>query len=110
MIETKYGTIRVTYRRSKRKGRVHTIVNFIPRLSIKGVVSSFCFSKEGEPMETNGHDVVTVDVVNDSRDQFNKKDGRKKAIAMALAHSGDLLTKADRTEIWAELKEKIKIV
>jgi len=110
MIETKYGTIRVTYRRSKRKGRVHTIVNFIPRMSIKGVVSSFRFSKEGEPLESNGYDVVTVDVVNDSRDQFNKKDGRKKAIAMALHNAGSLLTKAQRTEIWAELKDTINIV
>ena len=108
MIETRHGTVRISYRKSRRPGRIHTIVNFIPKLSIYGVVESFRFSRDGEPLETNGYDVATADVANDSRDQFVKVEGRRRAIALAISRYGKL-NKVQRTEVWEDLRRQMKL-
>ena len=111
MIETKHGTIRVTYRRGRRnKGRVHTIVHFMPGMKPWDVADKVEFNKRGEVLSCPANvKVVTADTVNDSRDQFIKVEGRCKSISKALSYAGDLISREDKKEIWKELEGKIKL-
>jgi len=104
MIETRHGTIRISYRQGKR--RRHVIAHFIQGASPFGAASIFQ-KDELIPNASKSFKVYTGDVACDSRDRFVRKEGRRKAIKKALELAG--FDRKDRVEIWDDIRKVMRV-